>query len=61
MYVTTGSGSSGKCGGGGKGGGREEFPRHQETLATTTAMAMATRTSKSDSFDEKLTKTTLHV
>ena len=64
MYVTTGSGSSGKYGGGGK-GGREEFPRHQETLATTTAMtmamAMATRTSKSDSFDEKLTKTTLHV
>ena len=60
MYVTTGSGSSGKCGGGGK-GGREELPRHQETLARTTAMAVATRTSKSDSFDEKLTKPTLHV
>ena len=37
MYVTTGSGSSGKCGGGGN-GGREELPRHQGTLATTWEM-----------------------
>ena len=66
MYVTTRPGSSGKCAGGGGWGaerGREELPRHQGILATTTAMAMAmaTRTSKSDSFDEELTTTTLLV
>jgi len=38
-------------GGGGKGGAPQ----------TPMAMAMATRTSKSDSFDEELTTTILHV